>query len=114
MYSVTCVPTGRVYVGSSTQPARRFTQHLASPPPRMRADVQRHQPAREHFKLELLQECSSVRAAERCEMAEIHRLNTTGPGGYNVLAGAARDSTKKLAIIAHSRKKRRARGGAGL
>ena len=73
-----CAASGRQYIGSSVNPARRFAQHANKPPQRMRADAAAFHPFRQHFTLEVLAEGLSKWEARDMEMSLIQQHATTG------------------------------------
>jgi predicted GIY-YIG superfamily endonuclease len=98
VYRITCGPTGRVYVGQTTDVRRRFAQHAARPPRRMADDARAHQPFNQHFNLDVLATCATQAQADSLEAHFILLLKATGPMGYNDLPGAPRASAKVHAM----------------
>ena len=90
IYSITC-SNGKVYVGLSTNPHRRFQQHSRHPPALMKADAHIHQPWDQHFQLEILKEVDDD-AANDAERYYISVLHSKAPQGYNKLKGSCTSS----------------------
>lgn len=103
VYSITCILTGRTYVGISVDPVKRYQQHAHQPPQHMRQDVQQHTPLVQHFELNLLHTYASRTAAEVEEQRLIAAGTLTGPAGYNKLPAAPHRSPQFWAM--HTRGK---------
>jgi len=90
VYQLTCVDTGRVYVGFTKDPSRRYLQHKASPPPRMRVDASRYTPWEEHFVMAVLESGIRTRVkAKQREALYIERMGTCSRvNGYNEAPGS--------------------------
>jgi predicted GIY-YIG superfamily endonuclease len=74
---------GRVYVGQSRDPARRFASHSRNPPHRMRTDAEKYQPFRSFFEFTVLQEGLDKVEANKMEAAYIELHDATSEKGYN-------------------------------
>ena len=85
IYALTHGPSGRVYVGQTTDLNKRFAQHRSHPPKRMRADAATSKPFSQHFNMVTLQVCANPVDANDAEQAHIARLQTCGNNGYNNL-----------------------------
>jgi hypothetical protein len=89
VYLLTCVDTGRVYVGCTKNLARRYRQHARSPPPRMREDAAALTPWEEHFVMTVLESgLSTAVLAKRREAWHIASRRARGAGGYNEAPGS--------------------------
>ena len=87
IYKITCTMTGRICIGQSTNPQRRYKQHMRTPPIRMKADAQKYIPFKSHFVLEILHSCAHKAESDRVEAETIMTLKTLGKHGYNVMKG---------------------------
>jgi predicted GIY-YIG superfamily endonuclease len=90
LYVLTCLPTGKIYVGRSKNPKQRFYAHKNSPRPRMREDVDKYKANfNENFKMEVLPEMYyNKQLAQEAEEQLIYRLDAANAQrGYNTLDG---------------------------
>lgn len=86
VYRITHKVTNKMYIGISTDPARRFKQHKRSPPTRMKRDAAAAPGAFEdNFVMDLLTGQCCKRMAKLFERKFIRTHKTTGPQGYNYL-----------------------------
>lgn len=88
VYTITCTVNGRMYVGVSADPHKRFNAHARNPPYRMRRDAALHQPFRQYFELRIVESFACRHAAHLREARMIAKYGTRGRGGYNHLVGA--------------------------
>ena len=109
MYCITCIPTGKRYVGSTKDPLQRCKQHASKPPERMRHDVHLYQPFTDFFSVTVLAHLHDKRDAERLKKLHISAYDTKNPAvGYNVLTGRPTQDRQYWAIIrAYQRKRAR-------
>ena len=87
VYTITCLDTGRVYVGTRVDCSRRLRRHQSRPPSRMRIDCKLFQPWDEHFHFSAIHCCRSALLAHRCKRHLISMKRTTASHGYNSIAG---------------------------
>lgn len=105
IYALTCIPTGRVYIGRTKVPlARRVAQHKNTPNKKMRDDVRRYQPFEDHFRIEVLQVVRTEIEAVRAEAHHIETRQARGPNGYNTLPGTPSHSRMYPFLIGRSRR----------
>ena len=82
------IATAKWYVGVSVDPQRRFRQHAANPPQRMRQDIDRHTPFQQQVELHVFdappaQFSGDAHALER----EWIKIKDSRAHGYNKLDG---------------------------
>lgn len=89
IYRITCLPNGKVYIGQSSDPQKRFKAHKHTPPTRMSADVAAYKPFSEHFQLDILHaSIASKHMANVVEEGCIKEFDACNPAkGYNTLRG---------------------------
>ena len=97
VYTITCVPNNRVYVGQSVDAKKRFKQHARQPPHRMREDAMQYQPWESHFVLDIVQTVRSEHA-NNAERALVAKFDSTGPSGYNTVKGSPTSSRQWWAL----------------
>ena len=106
IYKITCTATERVYIGVADDPQKRFKQHKAEPPQRMKTDAETYKPFVEFFKLFKLEipEKSYTRKSDKSSEAKyIRYYNATGEKGYNQMLGNPA-STKQYWAIKRARR----------
>ena len=83
----------RVYIGVTSDVARRFSEHARNPPPRIAADCTLHAPFAEIFFMHVL-ECGipSRTLALRRETHYIDLLHTCSSSGYNEAPGTTKSA----------------------
>lgn len=86
VYQLTCVVSGKHYVGQTNNITKRMRLHRTSSFCRaLHNAIKAH--GWDAFQLSLLHENLSVEEANRLEVAAIERLNTLAPNGYNLRVG---------------------------
>lgn len=90
IYKITCSITNKSYIGLTMQGVKgRFKGHLKNS--RDGSDVFLHRAIRKYgainFTIESIVECYSLKEAQTCERAQIAKLGTYAPDGYNVTIG---------------------------
>ncbi len=85
VYTITCIPTAKIYVEKSINPLGRFQQHRTKPPFHMKFHVKKFQPFENHFKLHVIFSSFRKYLVDRFECKQIATLQTAGPKGYNNL-----------------------------
>lgn len=83
MYSLTCKPTGRFYIGATCRPQQRFKEHMRSPPYRMRGDRKKHPPA--EFEMQMMFDTDDRASMYLVEEYFIWKFAARGKAGYNIL-----------------------------
>ncbi len=84
VYTITCIPTVKIYVEQSIDPLSKF-QNSTNPPFHMKFHVKFFQPFENHFKLHVNFTSFSKYLVDRFEYKQIATLQTTGPKGYGNL-----------------------------
>ncbi len=54
VYKITCKKSGRIYVGQSANPQKRFKCHPLKPPKKMHIDVNSYKPFVDYFELKVV------------------------------------------------------------
>lgn len=89
VYVIENTVNGKRYVGKSTQPAKRWTQHRINA--RNGVDSILYRAIRKHgeesFEFSVVEECESEAASFEAECRWIAKLQTHGEGGYNATPG---------------------------
>ena len=107
VYCITCLPTGRRYVGYTEDLQKRIAKHQAQPMPRMVAAVQTYQPWHAHFSVDILQQVHSEAVAQYTEATYIQNWKLTGPQGYNTVAGSMAYCNRLKYLVNSGKLKRR-------
>ncbi len=82
VYTITCIPTVKIYVEQSIDPLSKF-QNSTNPPFHMKFHVKFFQPFENHFKLYVNFTSFRKYLVDRFEYKQTATLQTTGPQGYN-------------------------------
>jgi predicted GIY-YIG superfamily endonuclease len=96
VYRIACRKLRAVYIGQTSDLARRVLQHLARPPIHMRHDLQCCRPLARHFQISVLKEVQTRAYADSWEAQLIAEHRAAGFRLYNRLGSAPRYSNKQL------------------
>ena len=86
IYKLTCLPTGKSYIGMTKNRARRLVEHTNnSSGKKLRAAIELY--GIEEFTYTIVCECASRDEAKKRERYEIKQQGTVWPDGYNLIGG---------------------------
>jgi hypothetical protein len=88
VYKITCKKSGRIYVGQSANPQKRFKRHALEPPQKMLIDANSYKPFVDCFELKVVFSSYRKYLCDCKKKRLISDLKTTLIScGYNILKG---------------------------
>jgi predicted GIY-YIG superfamily endonuclease len=104
---LTCVPTGKSYVGQTKNLVARLRRHSAAPSITMAKHTASYRPFTTFFTVQVMAHANAKRTADAAEKRVTLAQGTLWPGGYNRLAGNPASSKQVYWITKLSGKFRR-------
>jgi group I intron endonuclease len=108
VYSHTCIVNGKVYIGQTSNPKKRWTEHCSSKDGTVFHRAIRKY-GRDKFELRILFESENSGEVKLKEIEFIVEFNTMIPNGYNMTVGGEDSPMKNPEIAAKQANSRRGR-----
>jgi hypothetical protein len=94
VYTISCIPIARIYVGHNIDPLCRFQKHCINLPSPMFFDVRNFQPFENNFKLDVIFSSFHKYQVDRVEHKHITTLEAIEPNDYSNLRSTLSSNCK--------------------